>query len=146
MYRNYIYPVVQLISECPVLHHLLQIHVRSRYQADIDLYRFFSAYSRDSPVLQTLKQFCLQAERHIAYLIEKQSPSVRYLHQTFLAFRIGSCECPALVTEELGFYQVFRYSGTVYLHKRFISAPALFMYVSGQHALAGPGFAGDHNA
>jgi hypothetical protein len=123
----------------------LLVAVAGRQHADIDLDRPAAADPVDLPLLDRPQQLRLQANIHLADLIEQQGAAMGFLELADPP-RGRSGEGPLFMAEKLGLEEVFRNGGTVDRDQRSGVAAALAVNMPGDHFLARAAFAGDQHA
>src|SRR4030095_11352144 len=88
------------LAELPPLDSLLQIPVRGRQDACVDLDVALSAQPRELPVLEHLQQLGLERGAHLADLVEEDRALVRVFELPELAL-LGAREGPLLEPQQL---------------------------------------------
>jgi len=73
--------VVKVIPEVAFSLQVLEILVRCRYDADIDVYLGAAAQGTDALVLEEAQELRLQRERHLGDLIKEEGPAVGVLDE-----------------------------------------------------------------
>ena len=109
--------VVKIFAEATFAHELLQIAVRRRDDAHVDLHCFGAADRAHLVLLQHAQQFDLQPHRHVADFVQHQGAALGRLEQAAVA---ASCagESAFLVAEQFGLEQVLRHGAAVDRDKR----------------------------
>src|SRR5690242_20661366 len=98
-------PVVEILAELPRAHVRLEIPVRRRDEAEVDLDLLRAADATEAARLEHVQELRLELRRQLADLVEKECPAVRDLDQSALALaRIR--ERAALIAEQLCLQQM----------------------------------------
>src|SRR5215831_7844716 len=98
--------VVKIVAERAVSDHLLQIAIRGRNHADIDLDWTGLSNLVDLAFLQDAQDFDLQKDRQLTNLIEENGAPVSCLKlASLVGYRSG--KRPATMAEELGLEEMF---------------------------------------
>ena len=92
--------IEEILTERSLCHHLRQIGVRGRDDADIDLHRVRFSDALEFPFLQHAEQLRLQRRAHRSDFVEEQRAAVRLL-ETSLPVADGSGERAPNVPEQL---------------------------------------------
>ena len=71
---DHVEPVVEVLPEPALGDELLEILVRGRNHADVDLDRLRSADRLEAPFLQHAEEFDLRVERDVADFVQEQRP------------------------------------------------------------------------
>ncbi len=103
--RDDVQPVEEILAELAVLHHLPQVEVRGRDDADVDLDRLHAAEAHEVALLDDAQQLGLGLERHVADLVEEDRAAVREVEQPLLRVD-GAREGALHVAEERRFEEV----------------------------------------
>ncbi len=141
---NGIDAIIQILPEPAFTHQLLQIHIGSANQADIDGLRLIAAHPYDAPVLNSTKQLRLQVQRNIADFIQEQRPAIGLLElANVVCMSIG--ECALHVAEQLTFKEGFRNGTRINGHHRLAAPEAMCVYLPRQHILACAVLAGNQH-
>ena len=127
------------------LHALLKVLVGCRNNSHVYLHRRIAANAIELAIGQNAQQARLHIERHIADLIEEQSPAVSLL-KTSLTHGIGAGKCPFFVTEKFRFDQVFWDCSHIQCDKRRFCPRAMAMQGVRDQLFTGTGFAVDQYA
>src|SRR5207245_6922440 len=93
--------IIEILAEALLLHHLGQVLVRGRHDADIDLERARSAEALELALLEHAQDLGLRDQREVGHLVEEERAAVREFEASFLASR-GAREGALLVSEQLG--------------------------------------------
>src|SRR5687768_1283207 len=134
-------PIEEIAPETPLLHRLLE---RTRCRGDhpdVDAASLASAEPADLAVLEHAEQLRLEAERHVADLVEQQCAPVGCLEQTGAIGRRAG-EGAADVSEELALEQLLRNRGAVDRGEGLFPPRAHPMDGPGDDLLAGAALAG----
>src|SRR5262249_18614187 len=110
--------------------------------ADVDLLFLRAADGTDSAFLQDAEELGLQAQRHLADLVEKQGPAVGELEEAFLIV-LGAGERALLVAEELALEEGLGEGGAVLRDEELVAPLRLVVDRRGDELLAGAGLALD---
>src|SRR3954463_3764954 len=96
--------VVKVLTEFAGGDSLLQLAVRCRYDAHIDVVGFMRAHQADFSLLERAEQLDLERERHVADFVEEKGPALCRLEESPA---IGYCagEGAFLVAEKLRLQQ-----------------------------------------
>src|SRR5215467_9851962 len=143
--RKHVQAVEEILAKCSLLDHGAQITMRGGDHADIDLVRVVAAKPLEFLLLQDPKQFCLELERNVADLVEKQRALVRQFEAPRLLGdrpRKGSLFVP----EKLALQQTERYRGTIQLDEGSLPAPAQIVDGARNEFFAGSRLAQDQDA
>src|SRR5579872_5079845 len=116
MKRNDVEAIVEVLAKLPGRHHLRQVPVRGRDEADVDLHRDGPAEPLDLALLQNTEQLDLHLWRDVPNLIEEQRPLVCELDPAWFA-RDRSGEGTLFIPEELTLQESVRQSSAVELHE-----------------------------
>ena len=92
-------PVVEILTEPALVHHMPKIAVGRGDDPDVDLDRFHSAQAHELALLHDAQQLGLRVWRDVADLIEEDAALVREIAQTLLRVD-GACERALHVTEQ----------------------------------------------
>src|SRR6516162_4376588 len=103
-YRDHVETIEQILPEGSALDGVLNVSIRSRNEADINLNRARSAHAFEFALLQNSQQFRLQRRRQFTDFVEKNRAAVGDLDLSFF-LRNGSGERTLLVAEKLAFQQ-----------------------------------------
>ncbi len=143
--RHHLQPVIQIAAKRAGRDRILQVAVRGREDAHVDLDRIVRADARDLAALQHAQQLDLRGHRHVADFVEKQRAAVGVFE---LADPIGRGvgERPADVAEQLAFQDVLAQRGAVQGDERLVLARAVLMDRLRDQFLAGAGLALDQHA
>src|SRR5205823_9360443 len=99
--------VVQVLAELAGRDALLELAVRRRDNAHVDVVRLVRADGADLPLFEGAEQLDLQRKRHVANFVEEECPAGRRLEEAApISDRAG--ERALLVAEELRLEQPFR--------------------------------------
>ena len=140
--RDHGEPVVEVGAEAALFHLALQVAVRRRHDADVDLDRLLASHAADAPVLEDSQELHLEVQRHLADLVEEDGAAVRELEVPAAgANRPG--EGSFLVSEELAFEKAFRKGAAVHGDERTGGTRALRMDGTRETLFANPGLAED---
>ena len=90
-------------------------------------------------ILQDLEQLRLEADVHVADLVEQNGPAIGGFEHARLLLE-GSGKGASLIPEELAFHQLRRQGGTIQLQKDFAGARGIGVQLPGQDFLSGAGF------
>src|SRR5713101_510835 len=82
--RNHTESVKQVFTKESLLHGLLQVYVRGGQHPRVDFDLFTSSDALDPAILKEAKQLDLEAQWHLAHLIEEQRAPLGVLHLPFL--------------------------------------------------------------
>ena len=136
--------VVQILPEAPFPDQLLQVHIRSADEPDVDRNGLASAHSHHAPALDHPQQLGLQVQRNIADFIEEQRSSSGLLELADMV-RVRVRKRTLDMAEQLAFKQCFRNGSGVHRHHRLPAPQASGMDLPCQHVLAGAVLAGDEH-
>src|SRR5215467_5985189 len=143
--RKHVQAVEEILAKCSLLDHGAQITMRGGDHADIDLVRVVAAKPLEFLLLQDPQQFCLELERNVPDLVEKERPLVRQFEASrFLGDRPrkGSLFVP----EELALQEAERDRRTIQLDEGSLPASAQIVDGARNEFFAGSGFAQDQDA
>ncbi len=141
---HHVEPVVEILAKLPVSRQLMEVTVRGRDHADIDLGLTGTTEPRDAPLLKNPKERRLQGQRHGGDLIEKKRPTVGLFEFAFPA-SVGAGERSLLVAEEFGLDQALGDRGAVDRDKGGLAPATRSVEGPRNELLAGPGLAGDED-
>ena len=133
-------PVEQILAEPSLLHRLLQIDVRGRDDADIDLDDFHAAEAHELALLHHAQQLGLRLERNVADLVEEDAALVGEVEEPLLRIH-RSGERALHVAEERRFQQVGRQVAGVHRHERAILPLRVRVNGAGDELFAGAALA-----
>ncbi len=136
--------VVEILAEVTFTHHLLQVAVRCRYDAHVDVDRIGRADRPNLVFLQHAQQLHLQAHRHVADLVEQQGAALGGLEQAFVGAR-GAGKRAFDVAEEFRLEQVLGHRAAVDRDERSVLPRARAMDRARKQFLAGAALARDQN-
>ncbi len=136
--------VKQILAKLAIGDPLLQILVGGCDDPYIHLHRLVATYPVELAIGQDPQQPGLHIQRHVADLVEKQGAAVGLL-EAAVADVVGAGEGPLLVTEQLGFDEIFRDSRHVEGNKVFVGARAVLVQGMGDQLLAGAALAVDQH-
>lgn len=122
--RYHAEPIVEILPELSGLHHLLQVPVGSRDNADIDIDIAIGTYPLYLLFLQSPQQLRLQMDRKFSDLIEKKSSLVGYFKFSCPAALCRAGKCPFCIAKEFAFQQVVRNGSAVDRYKRSVRPSA----------------------
>ena len=145
MNANHVQAVEQVLTELSFLHTLLKVLVGCRNNSHVYLHRRIAANAIELAIGQHAQQARLYIKRHIADLIEEQSPTVSLL-KTSLTYGIGAGKCPFFVTEKFRFDQVFWDCSHIQCDKRRFCPRAMAVQGVRNQLFTGTGFAVDQYA
>ena len=91
-----------------------------------------------------MQQFRLKVRAHFANLVEKHSTVIGELELAWLAAG-GAGKRTLVISEELGFQQFGRQSGTIHSHKRAMGAIRVSVNVTGEHVFPNARLAQNQN-
>ena len=110
--------VIQVAAEGLFLNRLLQVHIGTRNDADIERDRLLPPDARHLARLQDAQQVDLHLVRHIADLVQKDRAVVGQLEFAGAALALRAGERARLVAEQLALDQALGYRAAVHRHKR----------------------------
>ena len=128
--------VEQILAKLAIGDPLLQILVGGRDDPYIHLHRLVASDSIELAIGQDTQQPGLHIQRHVADLVEKQGAAVGLL-EAAMADVVGAGESPLLVTEQLGFDEIFGDGRHVEGDKVLVGARAVLVQGVGDQLLAG---------
>ena len=128
-------PVVEILAEPPLGHHLLQIAARRRDEADVGTDLGVRPDAGERALLQEAQQLHLKRHREVADFIQEQRATVRRLRAPDAALA-GVGERPLLVSEKLGLDQRLRQRRTVERDKWLVLAQGQALQRAGDQLLA----------
>ena len=137
-------PIVEILAERPLLHHLRQVGVGRGDDADVDLDGARVADALELALLQHAQQLHLQRHRHRPHLVEEQRAAVGLLEPA-LPHRHRAGERAADVAEQLGIEQRLGNRADVERDEPLAMPRAGLMDRARHHLLAGAGLARDQN-
>src|SRR5262249_26057000 len=111
--RHHLEAEVEVLAKLPLGDRRLQVAVRRRQQADVDLDWLVGADAVDLLVLQDTQQLRLQRQRHVANLVQEQRAAAGVLEAPF-AHALGAREAAWLVAEQLVLQQALVEGGAVH--------------------------------
>ena len=114
-------------------------------QPEVALDRTHRADPFEPPLLQDPEQFCLNAERELPHLVQKQGAAVGSLEAARAGF-VGTGKGPALVTKQLGVLEGLRDRRAVDGDVRSTRASTVLVDGTGDQLLAGAALPANHNA
>src|SRR6185436_17184045 len=138
--RKHRQPEIQILAVLPRRHGGLQVPVRRRHHAHVDVQRRRAADALERLLLERAQDLRLQRQRQIADFIEEQRAAVRELELPRLALRRAG-EGALLVAEELGLEQVLGNRRAVDRDKRPVVARAERVEGAREQLLAGAALA-----
>ena len=133
-------PIVEVFSELPFGHELLEVDVGRRDDAGVDLLRLDPAQPHELPFLHHPQQLGLRLYRHAADLVEEDGALVGQLEQPLLGGH-GAREGPLEVAEQVRFEQVRRQAAGVHGDEGVVGAGRAGMEGARRQLLAGPALA-----
>src|SRR5262245_42987398 len=113
---DHVDPVVEVFAELVAPHRSLEVAVRGADQTDVGVDDLLAADTGELPVLQHMEQLGLQAQRHLADLVEQQRPLIGRLELAWL-LPVGAGEGTLFMAKELGLEQLARQRRTVHLEE-----------------------------
>src|SRR3984885_2183029 len=137
-------PVIKILAEFPFPHQREQIDVGGRDYPHIYMDQLRAAQALELSLFQESQELRLEAERHVADLVEKERAQVGSLNSARVGLK-GARERTPRVSEELGFEERFRNGGTVNDRKVAGGARAQIMESARDELLAAAGRPGDQN-
>ena len=143
-HREALQPVVQILAETALLHHLRQVAVGRCHHPHVGRQRLRASHPLEGAFLQQAQEFGLRLQTHVADLVEKQHPAFGQLHLAQLA-RDGAGEGPPFVAEQLTFHQGLWKGAAVDLNKGTMAARALSVQGAGSQSLARAGLTQDQH-
>ena len=136
--------VVQVLAELPLVHHVAQVDVGRRDDADVHLDRFDAAEPHELPLLDHAQELGLRLERDVADLVEEDRALVGQLEEPlFRVDRPG--ERPFHVAEEVRLEEVGRQVARVHRDERPIGPRGILVERPRDELLAGAALAVDQN-
>src|SRR5947209_17038160 len=124
--RDHVEPVKEVRAELFLADGFLQILVRGRKEAHIQLDGARPADAHKFAFLEDAQQFCLECKRKFPHFIKENAPTLGDFQETlFLANSAG--ESSFFVAEELALEKRLCDRGTVQRHKRLVLARAIFV-------------------
>ncbi len=81
---DHVQTIVEILSQCALLHARIEVVVRRGNDAHIHRNRFGRTDRTHDPLLQRPQQFRLQGQRHVADLVEEQGAADRRLKQSLV--------------------------------------------------------------
>ena len=93
--------IEKVFAEAAARHFITQTPVGGTHQRKVHRHRLDAPERRDAPLLQDTQQACLQIERHIADLVEKQRSAIGLLDLSHHAFLAGAGKGAAEIAEQL---------------------------------------------
>src|SRR5262249_5650106 len=109
-------PIEEIGAEAALHDVALEIAVRGRDDADVDLAALGVAHPLEGPLLEDAEEFGLHRQRELADFVEEEGAVVRELEPTGTR-RDGAGERALHVTEELGLEESLWDGGTVDFHE-----------------------------
>src|SRR5262249_54324530 len=104
---NDVEAIQEVEAESSVGHLLPQVAVCRRQDPHVNAPRDILTHTPKLALLNDTQHLCLSARRQLTNLVEEQSASMRFLEHA-CSFGHRARECPAGVTEELGFHEIVR--------------------------------------
>src|SRR5205807_710314 len=101
----------------PALHHLRQIPVGRRHQADIYFLSPRAAQSLEFLLLQNTQKFRLQSRRNISHFVQEQCPFVSHFETPDL-LRDSASESASLMAKKFAFQQIEGNRGAIQFYER----------------------------
>ena len=141
---HHVQPVVEVLPELPVLHHLPEILVGGGNDPNVHRLRL-AAHSGDLPLLQDPQELRLDVVGELVHLVQKDSALIRHLKFTDPAAPLGAGEGSLLIAEELALHQSLRDGGAVDGDHGALAAAAEIVDGMGHHLFAAAGLAGDQH-
>ena len=130
------------MSEGSLGHHRVQILIGRGNHPHVHRSGLGAADPLNLAFLQYSQQLGLHRHRHITDLIEKNRSAVCHFKLAGLAAFAGAGKGAVLITEQLGFEQVFRYGSANDLDERAMTPVTRIMDRLGEQLLAGAAFTG----
>src|SRR5262245_10711397 len=131
--------VVEVAPELATLHCQLDVAIRGRDDAYVDLDRVRAANALELHLLQHAQQLRLEIDTHLGNLVEQQRAAAGALegpgHLTD-----GARECALLMPEQRALHEPFGHRSTIELHELAVPAVALVMNGPGHQLLSRAGF------
>ena len=138
--REHVEPVVEVLAELALLDHLLEVAVRRRHEANVDLHGLVAADALELALLQRAEQLDLHLHREVADLVEEQRAAVGELEAAAAALHRAR-EAALLVAEQLGLEDAGRERRAVDAHERLLLARRVDVDRVRDELLAGAGLA-----
>ena len=135
---------VQILAESPFFDQRRKVPVSGRDHADVDVMRPVAAHGANVAELKDPQELRLQAEGHVADLVEQQRAAVGLGEQP-LARLDGAGERAARVSEDLALQQLLRDGGRVHGDERSIATRASRVDRARDELLAHAGLARDEH-
>src|SRR3984893_16356411 len=82
--RQDIDPIVEVVTKTSIANHRAQIAIRGCNHTNIDGNLVSSAYTANSPFLQSAQKLCLHADVKLGNLVEKERAAIGNFEQSFL--------------------------------------------------------------
>lgn len=123
---------------------LLQILIGRGHNSDGNFFRSYVSHGADFAGLKRSQQLGLDLQRHVANLVEKHGPAVRFLEQP-RAVGIGAGKGAAFVPEEFTLEQRCRERGAVEGHQGMTAQGTVTMNGAGDQLLARPALAANQD-
>jgi hypothetical protein len=137
-------PVVEILAEGSRGRFDFEVTIRGGHDTDIHLARPIIADALEFAFLKNPKQLCLQDERNLTDLVEKQGSPVGELESAG-AIPVRPCERTSHMSEELALEKLLRNRRAVHLDERSVGTPAPSMNRTGDQLLADAGLAPDEH-
>jgi hypothetical protein len=134
---HHVQPVVQVLPERALPHHLPEVAVGGGHDAAVHAHRPAAAHPLHHPLLQHPQQLHLHAGRHVAHLVQKQRPSGGLFELPGPGVE-GVGVSPLLVPEQLRLQEGLRHRPTVEDHERPTGPAALQVDGPRHQLLSGP--------
>ena len=138
--REHRQPEVQVLAELARGDTRLELSIRRRHDAGVDVQRAGAADPLELLRFERAQDLGLQPERQIADLVEEQRAAVRHLEPARLAAD-GAGKCALLVAEQLGLEQRVGDRGAVDRDKRAVRARAQRVQRAREEFLSGAALA-----
>ena len=137
-------PVVEVLAEAALVHHLLEVAVGGRDDARVDADRLHAAEPHELALLHHAQQLGLRLVRDVADLVEEDAALVGEVVEALLRVD-GAGERPLDVAEQRGLEQIRRQVARIDGDEGAIGAWRVGVDGARHQLLAGAAFAGDEN-
>ena len=135
----------EVFAELSLLNEALQVLVRGRDHAHIHLDGLASAHALEFALLQCPEYLRLNAEAHIADLVQEERALVGHQELPVPCLH-RPCECAPIAPEQLALNEFLGNGGTIHLDERALRSPAVPVDIPRDEFLAGPALPQDEYA
>ena len=137
-------PIKEILAEFSLANHLCKVAVSRGNDPHINMNSPGASQPFKLLLLQHAQQLCLQFERNVSDLVQKERASIREFEAPLLLHQRAG-ERPLLVSEQFALEQSRWNRGAVHLYQVAVTPRAEFVNSLRKHFLPGPSLAGEQH-